>query len=270
MTPAWQVDRNNLLYVKFSHGVKSGGFNTAATALPAFLSVAPEKLDSYELGYKSTWFDGKLTFNATAFHYDYDDVQVNIVGPNPGAVGLQPISYLQNAAKAHVNGGELELSARPVPNLTLTGAAGILYTKFDKLIVLNSSPVQNLAGNQFVRAPHLTLNGSASYVIPLADNGNIALEADARYQSLQYYFVTPQDNATRYLLNQRAYTIANARISYTSANDRFTVTAYVNNFLDKRYRNHALPGYSPAQGVLGDIVYAGDPRTYGGSFIFRF
>jgi len=267
VTPSWKIDRNNLAYVKFSHGVKSGGFNTAATLPIALQTVRPEKLDAYEIGYKSTWFDGLLTFNATAFHYDYKDVQVNVVGPNPGAVGGATVSYLQNAAKAKSDGGEIELDLRPIENLHLNGAVGILYTKYKELQVANGGA--NLSGAQFVRAPHLTLNGGASYAIPLANQGRVELAADARYTSLQYYYITPQDTVNRYLLDQPGYTIANARISYTAPNDRWTLTAYVNNFLDTNYRNHSLPiGGSAA--ITGDVTQWGDPRTWGGSFTFRF
>ena len=183
-------------------------------------------------------------------------------------MGGATVSYLQNAKKGHVNGGEIEVDATPIRNLHLNGAVGILYTKYDKFQVVNGGP--NLSGAQFVRSPHLTLNGSASYTIPLSNDGKFELEADARYQSLQYYYVTPQDTVNRYLLDQPAYTLANAQISYTAPDARFTVTAYVRNFTDTRYRNHALPGYSAAQGIFGDTVYRGDPRTYGGSLIFRF
>jgi iron complex outermembrane receptor protein len=237
--------------------------------------VAPEKLDAFELGYKSTWFDGKLTFNATYFHYDYRDVQVNVVGPNPGAVGGATVSYLQNAAKAHADGGELELTARPDDNFSLNAAVGLLYTEFDEFQVLNGGA--NLAGNQFVRSPHLTLNIGANYTLPLGDSGKLDFAADARYTSLQYYYVTPQDTANRALLTQPGYTLANAHITYTSPDDRISVTAFVNNVLDTTYRNHALPAYVAANtvpgnmvGVPGDIVQFGDPRTYGGSLIVRF
>jgi iron complex outermembrane receptor protein len=40
-------------------------------------------------------------------------VQVNVVGPNPGAVGGATVSYLQNAAKAKVDGAEFELTLAP-------------------------------------------------------------------------------------------------------------------------------------------------------------
>jgi iron complex outermembrane receptor protein len=268
VTPSWKIDRDNLLYFKFSHGVKSGGFNTAATLPAALLTVAPEKLDAYELGYKSQWFDGRLTFNATAFHYDYHDVQINVVGPNPGAVGGATVSYLQNAAKAHTNGAEFEITATPSTRLKLNAAIGILDTKYDQLQVVNGGA--NLSGARFVRAPKLTLNGGASYTIPLASSGSIELEADARYTSLQYYYITPQDLTNRYLLAQPGYTLTNARISYTTANQRITVSAYVDNLFDVAFRNHALPQANPAQAITGDTVEWGDPRTFGGSVIFRF
>lgn len=268
VTPSYRIDRNNLLYFKFSHGLKSGGFNTAATLPIALATVAPEKLDAFELGYKSTWFDGALTFNVTAFHYDYRDVQVNVVGPNPGAVGGATVSYLQNAAKAKSDGAEFELAARPNDRLSLNAAVGLLYTKFKQFQVNNGGA--DLSGNQFVRSPHLTLNAAANYTIPLGDAGNLNLNADARYTSLQYYYVTPQDTANRFLLTQPAYTIANGRITYTTADERISLSGFVNNVFDKIFRNHSLPAYVAATGVLGDVVQYSDPRTYGASLIVRF
>ncbi|MDT8757222.1 TonB-dependent receptor [Sphingomonas psychrotolerans] len=268
VTPSWTIAPDNLLYFKYSHGVKSGGFNTAATLPVALVAVEPEKLDAFELGYKSQWFDRRLTFNATLFHYDYRDVQINVVGPNPGAVGGATVSYLQNAAKARTNGAEIELEARPVEGLSLTGAVGILDTKYDELQVVNGGA--DLSGARFVRAPKLTLNGSATYTIPLGASGSVDLAADARYTSRQFYYITPQDTVNRYLLTQKGYTIANARISYTDASDRYTVSAFVNNLFDTDYLNHALPSANPGQGITGDTVAWGDPRTYGVSLIARF
>lgn len=268
VTPSWTIAPDNLLYFKYSHGVKSGGFNTAATLPIALATVEPEELDAFELGYKSQWFDRRLTFNATLFHYDYRNVQINVVGPNPGAVGGATVSYLQNAAKAHVNGAEIELEAAPVEGLRLTGAVGILDTKYDELQVVNGGA--DLSGARFVRAPKLTLNGSATYTIALGESGSVDLSADARYTSRQFYYITPQDVVNRYFLTQGGYTIANARISYTAANERYTLTAFVNNVLDTEYLNHALPAANAAQAITGDTVAWADPRTYGVSLIVRF
>ncbi|WP_246447576.1 TonB-dependent receptor [Novosphingobium flavum] len=265
-TPSFQIDRHNLIYFKYSHGLKSGGFNTAATLPAALIAVEPERLNSYEVGYKSQWLDGAVTLNLTGFHYDYRNVQVNVVGPNPGAVGGTTVSYLQNAAKGHVDGAEVELAVRPVENLHLNAALGLLNTRYDQFNVLNGGA--NLSGAQFVRSPHTTLNVAASYTVPLRNSGNIEFEADARYTSLQYYYVTPQDPATRYYTSQPGYTLANARITYTTADDKFSVSAFVNNLLNARYLNHSLVAASAT--VTGDVVQWGDPRTWGASVIYRF
>jgi iron complex outermembrane receptor protein len=267
ITPSWHIDRNNMLYVKVAYGVKSGGFNTAATLPVALIAVAPEQLYSYEVGYKSQWFDNRLSFNATAFHYTYNNVQVNVVGPISNAVGSATISYLQNAAFAHANGAEFELTANPVPNLKLNSSLGLLYTRFDAFQVLNGGA--NLSGNQFVRSPHLTVNAGATYTIALARAGHVDLEADARYASLQYYYVTPQDAVNRPGLAQRPYTVANARITYTTPGEAISASFYVNNFLNTRYLNHALPANTGTT-VTGDVVQWADPRTYGASVVYRF
>jgi len=268
ITPSWNIDRNNLVYAKFSHGVKSGGFNTAATLPIALTAVRPEKLDAYEIGYKSSWLDGLLTFNATAFHYDYKDVQVNVVGPNPGAVGGATVSYLQNAAKAKVDGAELELVLAPVDGLTLNASLGLLDTEYTRFQVLNGGA--NLAGAQFVRSPKVTLNGGASYRFPLADLGNLELAADARYISRQFYYVTPQDTVNRYFLTQKPYTLTNIRFTYTTKDENVSVSGFVNNLFDVRYLNHALPAANAAQGVTGDTVAWADPLTAGAAVLFRF
>ncbi|CAD7338279.1 TonB-dependent receptor [Sphingomonadales bacterium 56] len=268
VTPSWNIDRNNLVYAKFSHGVKSGGFNTAATLAVALTAVEPEKLDAYEIGYKSSWFDGLLTFNATAFHYDYKNVQVNVVGPNPGAVGGATVSYLQNAAKAKVDGAEFELGLTPAEGLKFNAALGLLDTEYTKFIVQNSTT--SLAGNRFVRSPKVTLNVGASYKFGLADLGSLELAADARYQSRQFYYVTPQDPVNRSYLQQKPFTVTNLRATYTTPNEKLSVTGFINNLFDVRYLNHSLPAANAAQNITGDTVAWADPRTAGMAALFRF
>ncbi|MGH6696860.1 TonB-dependent receptor [Sphingopyxis sp.] len=60
-TLSWQFSDDALAYATWSRGNKSGGLNL--TNLPAGIDpdVAPEKVDSYELGIKSEWFDKAVT-----------------------------------------------------------------------------------------------------------------------------------------------------------------------------------------------------------------
>ncbi len=261
ITPEYKITPHDRVYAKYSHGVKSGGFNTAATSLAAVNTVKPEQLNAYEIGYKSEWLGGRLNFNASLFHYDYQDVQVNVVGRNPNLGGA--VSYLQNAKKATVNGAEFEVEALPIENLHVNASLGLLDTEYDELNVLNGGP--DLKGRSLVRSPHVTAQIAADYKIPV-QYGKIIIAGDARYQGKQYYFIDPQSEAREHL-NQDGYTLANARVSFATHNDKYVFTGYVNNLFDKEYKNHALPAFQP--GVNGDSVYWAAPRTVGVSVTTR-
>ncbi|MPS48960.1 TonB-dependent receptor [Methylobacillus sp.] len=257
VTPSYKLAENQRTYFKFSRGIKSGGFNTAATNPLALNTLKPEELNAYEIGYKSEWFNGRLNFNANAFYYDYSNVQVNVVGSYQG----QSISYLQNVEKANIKGAEFEIEALPTNNLHINANIGFLKSEFEKFDVLNNGG--NHDGNEFVRAPRFNALLAGTYRLPLANGSNVVFGADARYLGKQHFFVTNQQND---LLNQESYTIVNARVTYITQNDRVEMTAYVNNLFDKEYRYHSLP----PQGSTGNIVYWGNPRTIGASLTYRF
>lgn len=269
ITPEYKITPHDRVYFKHAHGEKSGGFNTAATSLAAVNTVDPEQLDSYELGYKSEWLNGRVNFNASVFHYEYEDVQVNVVGFNANANGT--VSYLQNADKAHVNGAEFEVEALVTENLHVNASLGLLRTKYDELQVLNNGP--DLSGAELVRSPHVTAQFAADYRIPLENGSKIVVGGDARYIDKQYYYITPQgvdsSGLDRKILEQESYTLVNARLAYSTFKDKYTWTLYANNLFDKEYKNHTLTAYNAAQGINGDYIYWGAPRTIGVSFITR-
>jgi len=88
------------------------------------------------------------------------------------------------------------------------------------------------------------------------DNGaKVVVGGDARFLSKQYYFVTPQgvdaNGVYRSGLEQGAFTIVNARISYVTAGNKYTVTAYANNLFDKHYYLDALQTfYGDPQNIM--------------------
>lgn len=259
-TPEYKLSSTARAYFKAAHGIKSGGYNTSATDVRALNTVAPETLNSFELGLKSEWWENKLNFNANLFRYNYKNVQVNITGVYNGDP-TQSVNYLQNVAKAHVNGAEFELELQPVDELHINANIGILRTEFDEFNIQNNGG--NRSGNEFVRSPHGTALLQADYRLPVA-SGKLVVSGDWRYTSKQYYYVDPQTDA-RGLLNQGGYGIGNARLSYTLPGGKHTFSAYVNNVGDKIYKNHTLTSFVPGT-VNGDTVYWGARRTFGLSY----
>jgi iron complex outermembrane receptor protein len=265
VTPEYRISKTARTYFKYAHGIKSGGFNTGASDVRALNTVEPETLDAFEIGFKSEWLGGRLNFNANVFHYNYKNVQVNITGVYNGDP-TQNVAYLQNVAKAHVDGAELEIEAVPLDNLHLNANVGLLWTRFDQFDIQNNGGNRN--GNEFVRSPHVTALLAADYRFPLTNGGKVVVSGDVRYTSKQFYYVDPQSDA-RSLLNQNGYALANARLSYALPGGKHTVTAYVNNLADKVYKNHATTSFSPGT-VNGDSVIWGQRRTFGVSYTAQF
>jgi iron complex outermembrane receptor protein len=129
VTLDWQASPNNLIYASFAQGQKPGGFNGAQAILAGVPSYEEEDVDAYELGFKNTFLDNKLTANLAVFHNEVKGYQltqnVSVAGPP-----VTQTSAVVNAGNARVNGLELELQARPSRNFTFTANYALADSKF--------------------------------------------------------------------------------------------------------------------------------------------
>ncbi|OYU72576.1 MAG: hypothetical protein CFE32_23345, partial [Alphaproteobacteria bacterium PA3] len=129
----WQPTPDNNLYLTFSRGFKSGGFNPGNVGTPPFDS---EFINSWELGSKNTLLDSKLTLNGALFQYDYSNLIVgNIVGTLPSvtpvtsgaAVYTCMVSAASGSTTAFLNGvpaGYSSLGGTKVAGSSFTVLAG--------------------------------------------------------------------------------------------------------------------------------------------------
>jgi iron complex outermembrane receptor protein len=264
VTPEYKVNENLRTYFKYAHGIKSGGYNATATDVRALNTLDPETLDDFEIGFKSDLQGGAVRLNGSLFHYDYRNQQVNITGLFPATTNA--VAYLQNVARSHVDGAELEIEALPLKNLHINANLGLLSTGFDQFDIQNNGGNRN--GNEFVRSPHLTALFAADYRIPLQSGAAVVVGGDIRYTSSQFYYVDPQTDA-RGFLNQSPYNIVNARLSYQLPDGKQTITAYVNNLNDTIYENHSLTSFQ-AGTTNGDTIYWGARRSLGVNYVARF
>jgi iron complex outermembrane receptor protein len=274
----WQFTPEQMAYVSYSTGFRSGGFNGRGATLAAVTDpYNPEKVNSAEIGYKSQWLNDRLRFNIDVFTSKYKDKQEEIVTP----VGASNQTLVKNASQAKINGVEVELSAVPIDGLTLQFSGGYLDAKYDSFcasltppLTLPSAPGQcapatldPTSGGYIVptdnsslklrRAPKYTFSFDTTYTHPLG-RGDFTGNAAVRYKS-EYY--TSFQSVPAGLTDAAA--IVDGSLSYDIDHWRFSV--YGHNLTDKVVRNSALL-------VAGLFSFAAStlPREYGAEVQFKF
>jgi iron complex outermembrane receptor protein len=252
LTPHFDVNffptEKVMLYASATRGFKSGGFNATARGLPRF---DPEFIWSYEGGVKSTLADGKLRANASIFRYNYRDLQVRAL-----VSGI--ISGVTNAAKATVQGAEVEFSARPAAGLTLDLAGAYLDAKFDDFPTTNPdiSPTAavNLRGNRLPRAPEWTVTAGAGYTFGLGNSGSLLTRVDWQFQSRTFF-----DEFNEPTRSQKPFSTLAARVAWTSADQRWSAALWGRNLTDVDYITNALR----SAGTYGTAHHYAPPRPFG-------
>lgn len=252
---SYDVSDDVMMYASVSRGFKSGGFNTGATSDPIEASVVkPEKLMAYEAGVKSEWFDHTLRANASAFYYDYTDLQV--FGLAPGAV---PTQTLFNAEEAEIKGLEFDLTALPASGLELSLAGTYLDAEYTSFV----TPIgQDFSGNTMVAAPEWSLVARGRYDTgPIWGDLGLVASVDAAYTGDQFFDTQNTDR-----LAQEGYWLANARLALAPRDGRWELAAFLKNLVDEEY---IVDAFDVADFGFDELVY-GDPRTYGISLTYRF
>jgi len=242
----YKVNADVMLYAQASRGFKGGGIAVGACGD----DFDPEFLWSYEAGAKTTWLNGAMTLNATAFKYNYKDVQyLNPVGT---------ITGIENAVSADIYGAELELVARPTRQLRIDGNIGYSHGRYGDFEAVDPSApqlgLQNIGGNRIAKSPDWTGNAGIQYELPIGDLGGLTLRYEAAYRG-SHYFSVFNSSASK----QKEYWIQNARVSFAPDNARYELSAFVENFTNDQYFIQLYPN-SAVNGATGSY---GEPRTWG-------
>jgi|GEM_PF-132739 iron complex outermembrane receptor protein len=251
----WQRTPDMLLYLAYSRGFKSGGFNgrPLVDAHEASTPYDPEVVDSYELGLKSRLFDGRMTMNAAWFHNTYRDMQLSI--------NATPQNFVRNAGTAHIRGAEAEVVARITPLVDANLALGYLdarYTRLDPQLATLQPPLT--LEKAFVKAPDWNVSLGLQIQVPMRV-GTLLVRGDYAYKSTTYHDVF---NDPR--LIQPAHGVLNARAVLSPADANWDVTLFGANLTDERYR---LSGNSSIAFGLAESTFAA-PRELGLTVRLRF
>lgn len=141
----WRVLDDVLLYASYSQGYKAGGFSSADTEHdgPPF---DPEEVDTWEVGFKSTWFDNTLRVNGAYFDYTYDNLQEqNFIEGDCLTPRSETGTYLFETQDVEGDGFELTANWLALPSLEIWGNLGVVdadVVERNRCVVVNDEPVQ--------------------------------------------------------------------------------------------------------------------------------
>jgi iron complex outermembrane recepter protein len=195
--------------------------------------IPPETVINYELGARTTWFDGRLRVNPTVFYMQWTDRQgarqINCLAEGTVACPTGFRILVVNSGDVDLEGLELDAQLAVTDNLMLDGAVGI--TRFDL-----KDPVANGGPNLFPDQASPSWNVGASYSIPMTQGASLAFNANYSYTGSQE---THASKGTDSSYTLPSYDLVNARITWTAASKRNVVTLFANNLLDDTYATYA-------------------------------
>lgn len=255
----YDLNDATLLYATASTGYKAGGFNDGCEAsavvegvgcpVPtptAELYYKPETLRAYELGVKTGLLNDRMRVGASAFYYDYTNLQLLAKDNRPGGQAL-----FVNAPKANVKGLELEAMGM-FGRHGFDVSATYLDAHYGDYFPLPGINFNRLKLN---RSPDFTLTAGYRFTQPVGD-GSIVASIRTRYSAA--YYISDFNNAFQF--KQPGYTKTDASLTYNAPDERFYVSAFVRNIENRIEVTAIEPG--PLPGVKGSVS-GGAPRTFG-------
>lgn len=265
-TLSWKLSSDALVYATYSRGNKSGGLNL--TNLPASLdpsvvaAVAPEKVDSYEVGLKSQWLDRRLTFNLAGYWTEIGNYQTAITEQITNSVNVR--QYIANIPGVRSRGVEGDLNFAPSQWASFYVSAAYADTTYSEYPNapqaperLNQGSIQDLTGEQLPGVPKFTYTLGGDLSAPLTNLGgrevSAYVHADYSHRSS---FNTSSSNSI--YADVPAYGIANARIGFRTEDGLFDLSVWARNLFDKDYFQTLSPAVT---GIVTALI--GEPRTVG-------
>ncbi|MCI4644192.1 MAG: TonB-dependent receptor [Hyphomonadaceae bacterium] len=284
---SYKVTDDSNVYATYSQGFKGGSFDPRGqtTAAPDFdqdgtvteqeifdfMQFDPETVDSFEVGYKASQYDGRLNYALAAFFNDYTDVQI------PGSAGVDTdgdgqadnfTGVTTNAGAATIWGIEFEGSATLAEQmfndddlLLTTWSLGYINAEYDEFIDTFGNDVADQ--RVFQNTPEWTASGQLAYETPFNfanHDGTLLFNTLVSYRSETSQFEIPGP------LDQDALTLIDLNVRWETENGRWGFFANGKNLTDEEY---IVAGYdflvnttSPL-GLEGTLTgFYGDPRTF--------
>jgi iron complex outermembrane receptor protein len=267
---AYDLNDDVNLYATVSMGYKSGGFATfgydlhgqdinadgSAPAGTTPLEFDPEQVDSYEIGAKTRLLDNTLQLNASAFLYDYTDLQLVYFD--------QGSSQVANVGEARGQGLEVDMRWVPDAHWDATVGLSLLDTEItDATDIIEVGACGDCDGNSLPFAPEVSASTILTYRTPIG-TGEGFFTTEYVYRSKMYGGPDNIPDATVDSWNE-----FNFRLGYRSASTWY-VTLWVENAFDEVYFERGWENADAdnqfGYGLFNELVWPSRPMTVGVTF----
>jgi iron complex outermembrane receptor protein len=168
-----------MVYGSYSTGFRSGGWDARATQPSNIGPYDPETVVSWEGGIRSMLAGNRVRLNAAVFTTEYKDKQEEVID----ADGFTTSTQITNAAKATINGLEVELDAFVTPAFEVRAALGLLDADYDEFNETNpvTGELEDVrAFRNFRYAPDVSFLVGGQYTVNL-DKGELMFGGNVKY-----------------------------------------------------------------------------------------
>ncbi len=248
VTPSWKLSPDLMVYARLASGYRAGGPNlNPGGDVPA--QFQPDRTYDYEIGLKGKLAEASLSFDASLYHIDWKDIQIQLFSQQSG------LDYNTNGSRAKSDGLELSLESRPLGGLTL--AAWVVWN--DAVLTQAFPPNTTAYGVPGDRLPYSarftgTVSAQQDFALPKNATGYVGLAAN--YVGDRQDVFTSQPPAIPPRQDLPSYAKVDLRAG--AKVDSWSINLFLNNAFDRR---------GVVTGGLGNVppfslVYI-QPRTAG-------
>ncbi len=213
-------------------------------------TYGPDSVWNYELGEKARFLDDRLSINGALYYEDWNHIQRDVT-LSCGYI------YTDNAGKADIYGGEVEVNARLTEELSLN--ANFAYT--DAEYAVTSLEAGVVKGQVVPDVPRITSSQSVIWRHQVSDTYSLIARATNS-------FVDSRQDVTYGIDTLPSYDVVGGRLGFTSSKGW---SAYL--FVDNAGNSHALLSAINSQ-VLNIPTLTRDttlrPRTIGVDMVVNF
>ncbi len=253
---------DGLVFIRYAKGFKTGGINPIV--LPQAFGTAPgsefggEVVDAFEGGFKGSFMDRRVQLTAAVFYNDFKGIQIARAG---NAANPTVSNAILNAGTARTYGAEGSLSWRVIPAVTLSANLGYLNAKYKNASYPGSPVVDpfNASGNRMALAPKWQGGVTMNLDTPINDKYRVL--GNILYSYVGHFNFQYEENP---FLEEKSYSIVNARVGVGTIDEKVTVYLFANNLFDKVFNVFATSN------SLGALKTEGPPRVIGGTVEFKF